>query len=293
MPRACAVRHGPPVYEYFFFFFLTLWKLTHGPEFSRAGAPRDEGRATASRPMEAPAALPAEMGATAAPVSTPPIPTPAVPTPAVPSAPPPPVGSLVWCKVQGYPWWPGKLLSRPSETVAKVRFFETGVDVKVPAGPAAVVGFEHKLELCDEEAIRKSCKKPALRKALTSAVQQAQQPNAAELAAAEAEAEAVAAERAAELAAAWRRDGHPNIGRRVARPFGKALAYGTITRWVRAQHSPPGLRTPIIAQAVCIGLPSPAQPQPTRPASPSPPHPHFHRAAHSSVFSARPAPPTQ
>eukprot|EP00962_Isochrysis_galbana_P048284 scaffold20060_cov67-Isochrysis_galbana.AAC.1 len=180
--------------------------------------------------MEAPASLPAEVNAAAASIPAPTV----APTP----PPPPPVGSLVWCKVQGYPWWPGKLLSRPSETVVKVRFFETGVDVKVPAAPAAVVGFEHKLALCDDEAIKKSCKKPALRKALAAAVQQAQQPGAAEVAAAEAAAEAAAAERAAELAAAWRYEGHPHIGRRVARPFGKALAYGTITRWVRKDPTP-------------------------------------------------------
>jgi hypothetical protein len=207
----------------------------------------------------APAALPAEASAAADPAPT------SAAAPAPPPPPPPVVGSLVWCKVQGYPWWPGKLLSRPSATVAKVRFFETGAEVKVPAAPSSLVGFEHKLALCEDDAIKRNCKKPALRKALTAAVQQAREPGAAELAAAEAAAEAVAAERVAELAASWRREGHARIGKRVARHFGKALAYGTITRWVSAQAPAPGVAITSSSQP-CLTAHEPGWP--TLPSSP-------------------------
>ena len=153
-------------------------------------------------------------------------------SPAAASPPPPPPGTIVWCKVAGYPWWPAKLLSHPSSSKVKARFFETGIDVILPALPAAVVRWESKTVPTDEAALRKFAKKPSHRKLLALAVQQASAPGAAEVALAEAEAEAEAARQAAELAAAWRHEGHEHIGKRVARPFGKSLAYGTITRWV-------------------------------------------------------------
>jgi len=163
---------------------------------------------------------------------------PAAPAPApAPPVPPPPVGSLVWCKLPGFPWWPAKLLSHVSETTVKIRFFETCVALVVPCAPTSVVKFEDRLGLCDEDAIKKQVKKPSLRKQLLLAVAQAKAPGAVAMARAEADAEVTVAKAAAELALAWKLEGHANLGRRVARKFGKSMAYGTITRWAPPEEA--------------------------------------------------------
>ena len=135
-------------------------------------------------------------------------------------------GTLVWVKTQGFPWWPAKCIS-VSPAGLKVSYFNESAEAVVTADK--VLPFDDQPGLADK--VLAGTGKPTMKKRLSAAVAAAKAPGAKAAAEAEAAAAEEAEAEAAALAEQWRSDGHDHLRKRVARQFGKRLAFGTITAW--------------------------------------------------------------